>query len=668
MSRAYDEHAGEQAMVQGQDDLLAVTKLAPQVRDDGHISRRALLDKFDDVLRHRLTIVHAGAGYSKTSTLMQWLRAARDRNIRSAWLTLEEDEANPSVFLSHLIMALEREKHIGDGSLTDLARYDERVPLRTLVTALVNRLADNPEPLVIFLDEYNRARSDGTDSLFRLLTRQAPPHVHFVIASRLRPEIDIENLRVQGDLIEFQADDLRFSEEETAELLSQAGMRLDPAELHRLLDRTEGWPIALQMARLWLGNDSRRASMVADFSGRTSDLARYMTEQVLSELPEDQQAFLLETSILDRINGDLANAVTGRRDGWPLLELFHEKSLFLIPENDDWQWFRYHTLFLDFLRDRMERHQPHRLAELHGRAARWFGEKGMVRPAVDHALRSGDHDFAGQLVVEAGGWRLILDGRVELIRSAIGAFPGSVVDAKPGLAAAKAILMVKDGDIRGGRAYFDSLRSAFAADLSPRDRADWKICDLILADYADDHVSFEGIAHLQDLCSQIPGDDHLTQAILFDTLASTRFRYGQLAEALAACDSAAEHYRAMESPYGEVFARMGKACILIAQARLDEAEALLRQTIEDLETRFGGAVELSPQLSIYLAEVLADRGQMDEAAEWLDQALIVIEQRDGWLDLYAHAYTAAASVAWSRSGVDGTLAMLDRARSVAQSR
>ncbi len=643
---------------------LAVTKLAPQARDSGHVPRRALLEKLDDILARRLTIVHAGAGYGKTSLLTQWLKTLRERGVAAVWLTLEEDEARAETCLEHIIIALGRAGYIKDDSLASLARFNGQVSVNSLATALVNCLAEKAEPLALFLDEYNRARSEETDGLLRLLVRQVPPHVHFIVASRRRPELEIENLRARGELIEIQAQDLRFSDEETAGLLGQSGTTLSSEQLHRLTDRTEGWPIALQMARLWLNGDVRRAGMVADFSGRTTDLARYMTEQVLSELPAEQQDFLMQTAILDRVNGDLANAVTGRHDGGLMLERFFEKSLFVIPESDDWQWFRYHTLFLDFLQARLERHQPHLVTDLHRRAARWFDGHGFLRQAVDHALKAGDDNGAADFLLAAGGWRLILDGRMNVIRAGVSALPEKVVLSRPGLALAKAILMVKDGDIRGGRAFFDSLDNRLFKEAGADLKADREICDHILADYADDMVSYAEIQRLEDLRRQVPANDHVVQAILCDSLSTLHFRFRELEQSLAACDDAINHYREMGSLYGEVFSRLAQARALVAQARLQDAETLLRGTEADLSARFGDAVELSPHTSIYLAEVLSESGRMEEAAERLDQALNLAEHSDGWLELYTDAYVAAAAVAWAREGIDGALTVVKRARAM----
>jgi LuxR family maltose regulon positive regulatory protein len=654
--------------IQSKVKAVATTKLAPRDRDDGHVVRRDLLDLLDEVLRHRLTIVHAGAGYGKTSLLIQWFKAIKRRRIAAAWLTLEEDEAVPSTCLAHIITALNRLGYIEYDVLSKSSQFDDKMPVKSLATVFVNIVVEKKQPLVIFLDEYNRAQSDETDALLRTLIRNMPRHVHFVIASRWRPEIDIENLRARDDLVEISAQHLRFSQQEVAELLASSGLHLSGVELHRLTDRTEGWPIALQMARLWLNGDDMRAHVVSDFSGRTTDLARYLTEQVLSELPDEQRSFLMHTAILDRVNGDIANAVTGRRDGWLMLEQLCERNLFLVPDSDDRQWFHYHTLFLDFLRDGLQRYLAEAVPELHHRAADWLAAHGMVKPAVYHALKAGDQDLAAVILSAAGGWRLIMDGRIKLIRTGVDSLPDAIIRKHPPLALAKAFLLVKGGDIKVAREYFSGLESEATEAWNAHDRTDWQIVKNIIADYADDPVSTAELEDLQLLRRQVSKHDHVIQAVLADSLATKYYEFRLFKQALETCDDAISHYRVLRSLYGEVFLRFTQAKAHLAQGRLDDAEAILRQTDKELEVRFGEGVDLSAHTSIYLAELLIERYLIDEASIRLDQALPVAEQSDGWFELYGAAYTAAAAVAWATGGMDAALAVLDRGRSIAVAR
>jgi LuxR family maltose regulon positive regulatory protein len=647
---------------------VASTRLEPQNREEGHILRETLLARLDDVLSNRVTIVRAGAGYGKTSLLTQWFRELRHRKIAAAWLTLGEDDTSAATCIESIVAALANLGHVNFGPVSSLDRANARIPLSSVITAFVNALAVRPQPLVILLDEYNRAQSAETDAMFRILVRSVPRQVHIVIASRGPPAMDLENLRAHDDLVEIAAVDLRFSQSEVAALFSRSGASLTDGDARRLTDRTEGWPIAVQMARLWLCDDKRRARMVSEFSGRTSDLANYLAEQVLRALPDEAQRFLMQISILDRINGDLANAVTGRRDGWRMLDDLHTRDLFLIPEGDERQWFRYHTLLRDFLLDRLVRRHADQVLVLHRRAAEWFAGCHELKWAVSHAVKAGEHEFAAKLLSDAGGWRLIMEGRMNLIRSGIEALPDRVVRRHLPLALARTFLRVKAGDVQGAREYFDSIATDPAAPESEQGRTERQIVEHIVSDYADKPTLPDDIERLQALRECVPRHDHMIHAVLADSLATMYCEFGRFRESLDACEDAIHRYRMIGSLYGEIFLRFTQTRSQLARGRLEEAETLLRQTERELELRFGEGIDLSAHTSIYLAELLSERGKFGEAAARLEKALPVAEQRDGWFELYAAAYTAAAAVAWATQGLDATLGMLGRARAVARER
>lgn len=644
---------------------LATTRLAPQDRDEGHVVRRRLLGCLDQVLTHRLTLVHAGAGYGKTSLLMQWFKELRRQRVATAWLTLGEDEAVPVTCLANIIASLVALGHIDFDPVSSLGRPDERIPLPAMVAAFVNLTLARQQPLVLLLDEYQRAQSSDTDALFRSLLRSLPRHVHFVVASRGPPAFDLENLRARDELIEIAAADLRFSTEEVAALLASSGALLSDTEAFRLTDRTEGWPIAVQMAKLWLRGEGQRARLVSDFSGRTMDLARYLAEQVLRALPDETQRFLLHTSVLDRVNGDLANSMTGRRDSWRMLEELHERDLFVTAEGDDRRWFRYHTLLRDFLLDRLSRHDPDAASQLHRRAADWFMVQGQLKPAVHHALASSDHELAAKLLIDAGGWRLIMDGRINLIRQGIEALPPAMVRQHLPLALAQAFLLVKAGDMTRAREYFNAVAATGREGETDDDRTARQIVRHIIEDYSDQPASLREVDRLQELRARIQRHDNVVHAVLADSLATKYYELGLFRESLECCDDAIHRYRVMGSLYGEVFLRFTQSRAYSARGRMEEAEALLRQTEKEIELNFGSGVDIGAHASIYLAELLVERGQIEEASLRLDQALPVVEQSDGWYDLYAAAYAAAAAIAWQTRGLDAALAALERARRIA---
>lgn len=646
---------------------VVATKLSPQYRK-GYIKRSALLLKIEEILVCRLTVVHAAAGYGKSSLLSQWLKALEKQKVMSAWLTLEEEESSVPVFVLHVIMACIKAGYIEESVLSNIGRVDEKVSLRVLMTIFINALADNKAPLVIFLDEYNRIQSEEIDNFLRVLIRNMPGHVHFVIASRRRPHIDIENLRAHDDLLEVTANDLRFSPDEAAMLLDIPLSDLQMEQVRGFLEYTEGWPMALQMLRLWLSGSKQRVDVISDFTENTTDMARYLTEQVLSELPEDEQDFLLRTSILDRVNGDIANMITGRSDGWLILEKLYERNLFLEPHEGDRQWFHFHAVFLEYLRDLLKKRRPDAVVGMHELAAKWLEQKGHIRRAVYHAQQARDDVLAATILDNAGGWRMVMDGRIEIIRKAIDKLADTAIENFPKLLLARVFILIKVGSIDEAYVHFKKLDMDTGPLWSEQDRVDHKVIENTLSDYADDRVSFEEIGEIEVLKEQIPKQDHLLHALLSDSLASKCYGMRLFKQAHAACADAASHYRILQSLYGEMFIRFKQVQVYFAQGRLDEAEAILRQNEKEIDIRLGENTDLAAHNAIFLAELLVERGEAVEAEACLKDALPLIEQADGWFELYASAYSSAATLAWQHSGIDEVLKIFERARVVAKSR
>ncbi len=338
-----------------------LTKIGPAAHAGQQVARAALERRLDDVLARRLTLIHAPAGYGKTSLLAQWHHALEARGVELAWLTLEEEESDASRFAEYLMAAI-----VGGGS-------GESMPLRTALSAIVNRLSKGERETVLILDDFHRAESEGVCNFVRSLIRLAPRSLHVVIASRDYPKLGQAVLAASEELLEIGIDDLKFTLGEAQAMLNRgAAAPLAHDDIAKLVKRTEGWPIALQMTALSLRKGCDRAELIANFTGPAWELARYLSEQVLASLPPDVESIVTRTAILDRVNGDLVNLLCDRTDGALVLERLEQQNLFLVPLDADHLTYRYHQMFAEILRDRLGRRDPSTYRQLHRMAASWF--------------------------------------------------------------------------------------------------------------------------------------------------------------------------------------------------------------------------------------------------------------------------------------------------------
>src|SRR5580692_11583946 len=402
-------------------DVLLATKLHVPRPRPGFVPRPRLAGALDEGLALRLILVCAPAGSGKTALLADW---APSGNRPVAWLSLDAADNDPVRFWRHTVAALDRARP-GIGERVGLLLGPPApASFEGLVTALINDLAAQPG-----------------DASLAFLLEHLPPGLHLVLASRADPPLPLARLRAGGQLAELRTADLRFTAEETAALLREsAGADLPAAAVAALAARTEGWVAGLQLAALSLAGQADPAGFVAAFSGSHRYVLDYLAEEVLDRQHEEVCTFLLETSLLGRLSGGLCDAVTGRDDGQAMLERAEQAGLFLMPLDEVRGWWRYHQLFADLLRVRLQQERPGRVAELHRAAAAWYDEHGLADDAVGHALAAGDTAWAARLIEQHFDETLYLRSEGATAQRWLAALPAEQFESRPRLSLARVLL------------------------------------------------------------------------------------------------------------------------------------------------------------------------------------------------------------------------------------
>lgn len=649
---------------------IIATKLAPFFQIKGYVRQEGLFQRLQKALDHRLTIISAPAGYGKTSLLSDLFASLKKSDVRVAWLTLDEEDSAPAHFLSYLFATLEA----AGVTLPDYKSAAERsfqdISARAVVASILRSIELLDEPVVLIIDDYHRAAGKDLDNLFEWLLRFSPPRLHVLIASRDYPQVMQEDLRVRGALLEFTSRDLAFTPDDVRRAFEAGGAgEVAPQDILRLTDRTEGWPLAVALTIKWSLGEQKKTREVSEFSGRTRDLARYLSEQLLACFAADTQMFLLQTSILSRICGDLANSVTGRNDSWSVLEKLEQQNVFLTPLDLEGRWFRYHPLVAEFLGDRLRR-LGQDVRELHHRAARWFDDHGLLSEALAHAAQSLDQDLVATLLERAGGWRLILDGRISLIRNYLPPPDSVQLASRPRLQLARTFLLIKCGDIDEAEAYFSSIRPALQNQtLSVDVQLEVQMVGNILSEYEDAPVTRGDIENTERLIrGLLPTHDTILLALANESLASQCYACGLLEESLEASSRATHYYREIGSLYGEVFTHFHQSLVKLAQGKLQEADLILSQLIGPVQGNFGPSSDLAANLAAFRAEILYAKNDIQSAHDLLSWALPHMETSDGWFDVYHSGYLTAAHCALRTHGLDSALSILERARAAADRR
>ncbi|HSR33946.1 MAG TPA: LuxR family transcriptional regulator, partial [Anaerolineae bacterium] len=411
--------------------LLATKLYIPPTRSE-LVSRPRLIERLNaglptrDAFSRKLSLVSAPAGFGKTTLVSEWVTGCSQP---AAWLSLDEDDSDPTRFLAYLIAALRtigpRQESIGligKGVLRAL-QSPQPPPAEAVLTSLINEIAAFPDSIILVLDDHHTVESPPVDHALAFMLERLPPQMHLGIASREDPHLPLARLRARGQLTELRATDLRFTTSEAAEFLNQAmGLALSPEDIAALEERTEGWIAGLQLAALALqGTFSMQghrdtSSFVESFTGSHRYVLDYLVEEVLEQQSESVRTFLLQTSVLDRLTGSLCDAVrfgaaeppgssggtalTDQDNGQAILEMLERANLFIVPLDEERRWYRYHRLFADLLRQRLRRTQPELVPPLHRRASEWYERNGVANEAIAHALQAGDFERVAQLLEE----------------------------------------------------------------------------------------------------------------------------------------------------------------------------------------------------------------------------------------------------------------------------
>jgi len=387
---------------------LLTTKLYIPSQRPNLVLRPRLMARLEDALRLRrqLTLVSAKAGSGKTTLVSEWLHG---QERRATWLSLDANDNDPQRFTRYLVAALQQlDSQIGQTALSQLA-LSPLPQAEAVVETLINDLAGSVTPFTLVLDDYHLIRNEWIHQAVEFLAEYQPPQMHLILITRVDPPLPLARLRGRGQMTEIRDLDLRFTVDEAAWFVNRImELGLPDDAVSALERRTEGWIVGLQMAAISMRGRKRDGDLIAfveAFDGTNRYILDYLMEEVLEQQTPAVQAFLVETSILDRMCGTLCDAVrsgqAGGCDSQAILVQLERSNLFVTSLDDERKWYRYHHLFADLLKSTLaQRHSAEQIRELHRRASRWHQGEGSLEEAMTHAIAAEDYERAAAMIDE----------------------------------------------------------------------------------------------------------------------------------------------------------------------------------------------------------------------------------------------------------------------------
>lgn len=605
-------------------------------------------------------LVSAPAGFGKTTLVTEWIAQCGKP---AAWISLDEGDSDLTRFLSYIIAALQTIKAgIGENLLATLQSH----PLpqtEGIVTALLNEIITITQGFVLVLDDYHVLDSKPIDEALAFFVTHLAPHMHLVIATREDPRLPLARLRARGQLTELRAADLRFAPAEAAEFLNRVmKLNLSKEAISALESRTEGWIAGLQLAAISMQGLPDAASFIRSFTGSHRYVLDYLMEEVLGRQPENIQAFLVRTSILDRMCGPLCDAVleVTSGSGQKTLEYLERANLFIVPLDQERHWYRYHPLFGDLLRQRLG--HPRELAQYHLRASAWYEANDDLPEAFRHAVAAEDFEQAAYLA-EAAWQRMERNFQTPTWLGWVKHLPDSVICSRLSLCVQIGSAYSDVGALERSEIYLQYAERALA------DVDDSKVLKqisghiaLIRAGNAQIEGNLPETVRYAELAIQlIPEDALLLRSQAAITLGFTHWAVGNVEASLQAMHTWVEEMQNLGNPMYAIASAFAVADMQVALGHLGAAEGTLRQAIQQAAALSEQAEALTTHHHLGLAMLAHERGEEAARAEYL-QRVAELAQRTTLIDWPYRWALAQARLKESDTKWDEALRLLDEAR------
>lgn len=643
-----------------------VTKVTIPPGRSALLQRSHLLTVLNQSRSVPLTLLSASAGFGKTTLLSAW---ASQSASRVAWLSLDEQDNDPTRFWMYVVAALRHSgAPVGEATLA-LLHSPQSALLLGALTALINELAALAEDTALILDDYHLLSESAIHDSLQFFVDHLPPCLHLLLASRVDPQLPLARLRARGQVVEIREQDLLLSGEEAARFLTEVmNLSLSEEEISRLETRTEGWIAGLQLAALSLRRHADVSAFIQAFSGSHRLILDYVQEEILAPLPEGQRQFLLQTSVLDRMNANLCQALTGEPASQQMLESLERAHLFLVPLDEERRWYRWHTLFREVLLARLQATQPEQVVRLHREAARWYQRQDWPHEAIPHALATQDFWFVAELL-EDYTERLFLQGEVKTLLTWIKRLPQEVLRAHPRLATSYMLafnmLFPFSHQQQEERVYLQQLRAGLEQALqgedqttlpeTERDRLRQRLTILDGWGLVAQALSDGNVEQLNRLAEQAQymtlDDDTMWQQHRLGPLSMAWRMAGNFPPMAAVLQEGRKMTQRTQQRYLEAQTLWGLIVALIALGHLRQAREYC-QELQQLVNRLGGPLPVAAYPDFFQAQLAYEWNQLEVAKS---EALIAIEKTapTQYLDILMGASEVLLRVCLAQGDLDG---------------
>jgi LuxR family maltose regulon positive regulatory protein len=609
-------------------------------------------------LHRKLTLISAPAGYGKTTIASEWVENIEKDQVKEsqiaewiAWLSLDEGDNDLIRFLTYFVTALEQveglDANIGKAALSML-QSPQPPSTETILSSLINEITTIPGKIILVLDDYHLMKVQPIHDALAYLIEHLPPQAQLVIVSREDPPLPLTRLRAGDQLTEIRATDLRFTPSEAAEFFNKVmKLNLSSEDVRKLEMRTEGWIAGLQLAAISLQGCEDTTSFISSFTGSHHLILDYLIEEVLECQSPNVQTFLLSTAVLNRLTAPLCNAVSDLAESQEILEALDKANIFIISLDNERNWYRYHHLFQELLRQQLDRTDPDKGKELHRRAALWWDENGFVDEAIEHALFSGDPEWAASML-ESHIDELWHSGKGIVVWRWIRRLPTNVVDSKPMLCIMRGYFLHGSGELEAAEISLQQAEDIIEHEINKpvkeaqqsglKSSTDFAMLKGKLAVIRAFSHSFWGnvqetLKNVYEALEYLPKEELDWRSLAAIVLGEAHAFIPDSAAAFKAQSEAVEACKISGNLYFALIESGKLALTLKEQGRLQEALKVSQEQPRVAEELGLTESALAGYLYLTLGEILAETGNITEAIENVKTGLI-LDERSNYLPVW----------------------------------
>ncbi|NOX89396.1 MAG: tetratricopeptide repeat protein, partial [Calditrichaeota bacterium] len=633
------------------------------------VPRQRLIGRLNEGMYNKLILISAPPGFGKTTLLCEWIRQSK---IPVAWLSLDRSDNDPVQFLIYIIAALKTiEENIGDAALSIL-NSPRQPALEAVLTSIINDITAIPYDFVLVLDDYHLADTIPIHNALTFLIDHLPLQMHLIVATRVDPPLPLARLRARNQLMELRAADLCFNPQETTLFFKIMKLNLSSDDIVLLQTRTEGWIAGLQLAALSLQGRADIDNFIRSFTGDDRHIVDYLAEEVLTRQPEHIQKFLLHTSILDRLCGELCDAVTGQNNSQEIINELEKANLFIVPLDNKRRWYRYHHLFADLLRYRLRRENPDLKPMLHLRACEWYASNGLISDAIDHAMAAEDFERVAGLL-EPIAMKMVMQSKLSTLQGWLTKLPDELIGRHPWLCLSRAWACFLTGHLDAIEPLLEKVEAKLTRPSELRISASATDRDEILGHILAIRAFLargKGDITLTIKLSckgfqRLPADDSVARSALALNLGYAYFLSGGMESAYHYLEQAYTIAKKIGSPFVALVAIYSQGDILRKQGKLRDAANTYRRALR-LGTDWGKGHPLPATGYAYvgLSQIFYEWNKPDEAASYVTRGIKLGEESADHAIIF-RGYITLAQLKQAKGETRAALSALKRAEEIA---